>query len=351
MSRAADNGVLDPRPALTRAESSDVAFLHTVLDVTQKLASQTAVSGVARVLDTRVTGAGAHRIRVDCVQCDVPARRVSVSADGRGWAIEHVAGGHISVVRNGAAAASHQGATDVRCVWWISDTLVGVAADALCVYAIDALDGSVRRTELAARARVGAVAGRGAAVCAESAGGLRLWHLDAARGAAVARTVAEDCAVVGLRWVADGVGLAATRTGAFWFDVRGARAPLGLPAGLSAATLLSWRWQQAVVAVAGDSFPPRAGLCLPSATGAAFHCEGRTHARTFERGWVWLCGSPAAYAVLSPERRQAAVCRMPGGQRLFTLETAAVIQDGWMEGGACAISTGAMLYLVSFDVD
>ncbi|KAJ2489430.1 hypothetical protein IWW37_004002 [Coemansia sp. RSA 2050] len=401
--RAAENGVLSPRRVLTREQSSDLAFLHTVLDATQRLVQQTAAAsegGVARVLDTRLSGSGANRIKVDCVQCDVPARRVSVSRDGGRWAVEHMVGGHISVIRNGAAAAvaGLQGATDVRCAWWIADSIVGVvavapAADVLWVYAIDALDGAVSRTELVvpARARIGPVVAQGSVmVCADSStGALSLWDFDAVRGSRLGLSVArtgcieggpDGAVVVDLRWVEEGIGLAATRAGgAFWFDVRREsshlrRAPLSrlepgrrLGAGLSAATVLSWRWQEAVVAVAGNAFPPRcAALCLPSATGVAFHSIGESledsvvHTRTFERGWVWLCGSSMAYAVLSASRRQATVCRMPGGEPLYTLETGdgAVIQDGWMmcaeRNGmavvACAISTGGMVYLLSFEL-
>ncbi|KAJ2873027.1 hypothetical protein H4R27_003426 [Coemansia aciculifera] len=382
--RAASTEVLNPRRALTRAPSSDLAFLNTVLDVTQKLAQQAAAAaettegGVARVLDTRVSGSSAHRIKVECVQCDVPVRRVSVSGAGSGWAIEHMVGGHISVIREGVAAAvaGLRGASDVRCVWWITDSIVGVvavapAADALWAFVIDTFDTSgsaAPRTELAvpARARVGPVAAQGSViVCADtSTGALSFWNLEVVRGSqtglGVVRTgriegVQENAVVVDLRWVAEGVGLAATRAGAFWFDVRkeSARsrcAPLSwlqpgrrLSAGLSAATVLSWRWQEAVVAVAGNDFPPRsAALCLPSATGVTFYSIGEPvdevevapvqHTRTFERGWVWLCGSSDAYAVLSASRQQATVCCMPGGEPLYTLETrdGAVIQDGWM---------------------
>ncbi|KAJ2462882.1 hypothetical protein GGI03_004198 [Coemansia sp. RSA 2337] len=366
--RAASTEVLNPRRVLTRAPSSDLAFLNTVLDVTQKLSQQTEATaetteGVARVLDTRVSGTSAHKIKVECVQCDVPARRVSVSGAGSGWTIEHMVGGHISVIRDGAAAAGLRGASDVRCVWWITDSVVGVvavapAANVLWAYAIDGFDTSAApRTELAvpARARVGPVAAQGSViVCADSStGALSFWALEVVRGRqtglGVVRTgciesAQENSVVVDLRWVAEGVGLAATRAGAFWFDVRreSARprcAPLSwlqpgrrLSAGLSAATVLSWRWQEAVVAVAGNDFPPRsAALCLPSATGVTFYSIGEPvgeaelapvqHTRTFERGWVWLCGSLEAYAVLSASRQQATVCRMPGGEPLYTLET------------------------------
>ncbi|KAJ2823929.1 hypothetical protein FBU31_004129 [Coemansia sp. 'formosensis'] len=407
--RAASTEVLNPRRALTRAPSSDLAFLNTVLDVTQKLSQQAAAPDntdggrVARVLDTRVSGSSAHRIRVECVRCDVPARRASVSGDGSGWVIEHMAGGHITVIRDGVAVAvaGLRSASDVRCAWWITNTVVGVVAvapnaDALWVYAIDTLDTSgsaALRTELAvpARARVGPVAAQGSImVCADTAtGALSFWNLEVVRGSrtglGVVRTsriegAQDNAVVVDLRWVAEGVGLAATRAGAFWFDVRKEStrsrcAPLSwlqpgrrLSTGLSAATVLSWRWQEAVVAVAGSSFPPRsAALCLPSATGMTFYSIGEPldeadaapvqHTRTFERGWVWLCGSSEAYAVLSASRQQATVCRMPGGEPLYTLETCdgAVIQDGWMMGTdgkcvACAISTGGMVYLLTLEL-
>ncbi|KAJ2507793.1 hypothetical protein IWW47_000937 [Coemansia sp. RSA 2052] len=402
--RAASTEVLNPRRVLTRAPSSDLAFLHAALEVTQKLVQQTgsvhSSDGVARVLETRVSGSGTHRIRVDCVQCESPPRRVSASPDG--WVVEHWASGRVSIFRNGAMMAARlDGASDVRCSWWLSDCVVGVvaaapAADALWVYAIDD-SGDAQRTELAmpARGKVGPVAAQGSVVvCADAAtGALSFWDLEVVRGGGrtglgVVRSgcieSAPEAQVVHLRWVTDGVGLAATQAGAFWFDVRkeaGSRgcAPLSwlqggrrLVAGVAAATVVTWRWKETVVAVvAGTGFPPRsAALCLPSASSMTFYDIGEPRAdggeagrqqqqqqymRKFEAGWAWLCGSEKAYAVLSSSRQMATVCRMPGGEPLYTLETrdGAIIMDGWMmsvAGGgiACAISAGSMVYLLSF---
>ncbi|KAJ2743346.1 hypothetical protein GGI20_003807 [Coemansia sp. BCRC 34301] len=395
--RAASTEVLNPRRVLARAPSSDLAFLHAAMEVTHKLAQQAgntqSSEGMVRVPSTRVSGSGAHRIKVECVQCDAPPRRVSASAGG--WAVEHQASGHVSVIHNGlATTAALCGATDTRCTWWLNDHLVGVvsvapAANSLWVYVIDS-SSDVQRTELEVptHGKVGPVAAQGSVVvCADAAmGALSFWDLEAVGGSGRAGlgVVRSGCIegvseVVDLRWVADGVGLAATRAGAFWFDVRkeaGSRrcAPLSwlqpggrLIAGLSAATVLSWRWKETVVAVAGADFPPRsAALCLPSATSMTFYDIGeakteddagpgsRQHTRALESGWVWLCGSERAYAVLSSSRQQATVCRMPGGEPLYTLETCdgATILDGWMlsvAGGiACAISTGGMVYLLTF---
>ncbi|KAJ2890322.1 hypothetical protein IWW38_004198, partial [Coemansia aciculifera] len=320
---AADTKVLNPRRVLTRAPSSDLAFLHAAQEVTQKLSQQptTGHSGgsVARVLETRVSGGSAHRVRVDCVECDVPPRCVSASVGG--WAVEHKSGGHVSIVRNGMArAAGIRGTLDVRCSWWIGEQVVGVVAvapvaDVLWIYVVDG-DGDARRIEVPvpARDKIGPVVAQGSFVVYADAvtGTLGFWDLDVSGGGRTSIGVVRsgyieggpNDKVVDLRWVSDGVGLAATQTGAFWFDVRKEaghqrnEAPSGwlqpgrrLVAGLSASKLLSWYWQEAVVAVAGTSFPPRSAmLCLPSPTGMAFYDigeptkaeAGRQHTRKFE---------------------------------------------------------------------
>ncbi|KAJ1998448.1 hypothetical protein GGI04_004998, partial [Coemansia thaxteri] len=231
---AGSTEALNPRKWLARAPSSDLAFLHTVAEVTQRLAQQPGGIGerrqhqqrqqrqqqaALRIEDTRISGTGAQGPQAACAQCRVPARRASLSADGRSWLVEHAGGGHVSVVRDGVVTGSASGVGDVRCAWWASAQVAAVAAvtgGALRVHLVDGAEWAV--LDGPPRGIVGPIIAQGPlVVCADSAGGLRFWELGAA-GVVRSGSVDAGDPAVDLRWVAPGVGLAATRAGAFWFD-------------------------------------------------------------------------------------------------------------------------------------
>ncbi|KAJ1666763.1 hypothetical protein IW140_002354 [Coemansia sp. RSA 1813] len=190
--------------------------------------------------------------------------------------------------------------------------------------------------------------------------------------------------VLDLRWIdceegSIGLGICAQPEHTFWFAV-GKNQCTVYPHDMSRIlppVMPSWRWHAAVVAAGSPSMasgvvglrlpPERPVLCLPGPTGTVFysldaHATSATaaaaavgpvavHKTRFPRGWVWLCGTPKVCVILSPCRQMAAVCRMPLGERLFTVRTTgAVIQDAWIATSAdvCAVSAGDMLHLVDY---
>ncbi|KAJ2759792.1 hypothetical protein H4S06_002054 [Coemansia sp. BCRC 34490] len=171
--------------------------------------------------------------------------------------------------------------------------------------------------------------------------------------------------------VCTGLGIGADPGHAFWFSARESHCSVyacDVSCNLPPAVAPSWRWHAAVVVVASAAtqLPPSLPvLCLPGPTGMAFYSldtHERTkalasiHRTTFPSGWVWLCGTHSVFVILSPCRQVAAVCRMPLGERIFSISTAGggVIQDAWTvtdnDNGSCvcAVYVGDMIYRVDF---
>ncbi|KAJ2520984.1 hypothetical protein H4217_001692 [Coemansia sp. RSA 1939] len=174
--------------------------------------------------------------------------------------------------------------------------------------------------------------------------------------------------------VCTGLGIGADPKHAFWFSVRESHCSVyvcDVSRNLPPAVAPSWRWHAAVVVVAAAAsavtqLPPNLPvLCLPGPTGMAFYsldthkgtkAPASIHRTTFPSGWVWLCGTHSVFVILSPCRQVAAMCRMPLGERIFSISTAGggVIQDAWAvtdnDNGSCvcAVYVGDMLYCVDF---
>ncbi|KAJ2770961.1 hypothetical protein IWQ57_002423 [Coemansia nantahalensis] len=412
------HGAPNARPWLERASSSDMAFFNMVFETSQRVSAAAKSQGY-RELDCRTVGsfgtadghlAGTGSLAVEAVCIDgvpAPPRNVVACPDRAAarWLVECAA--------NTVAVAGPQGvvwaaefARDVRCAWWIDDDTIGVLAAAeqhgtLELFAVDiprqgsaAAPSTTRLCLQVDRASDGPrsappplhVAAQGPhVVCTVAASDpapneAALWHwrLDRgpAQGAAAGPVRVAECGwvrprhppLLALRWIGAGVGLAATRDGGFWFGLAPQVQTADLACDLRCLDMLPWRWQEAVVAadalpLARLSLPPsRPVLCLPGPTGASFYrLDAATYdtallaRRAFPDGWVWLCASAAAYAILSPCRRQATVCRMPLGEPMYTVRIHAspdgdgdVVQDGWMLGDtpSCALSTGTGIFVV-----
>ncbi|KAI8325164.1 hypothetical protein GQ54DRAFT_308566 [Martensiomyces pterosporus] len=399
-----------------------MAFFNMVFDASSQAAAEAAASvslsrdgsgkrmaggsGI-RVVVASVEPSNTQAPRVVCLECSSPARKITASpcAGGRGderrfWLIEHTTGRVTVVADDGTVVRSEMFAGNVKCCWWIDCRTAGVVvasvdskrSGCLSAFLIDAFTGLRGETELdsglaaggsqapASQSRM-ANAGQMAVIAqgehvvsctAGSDGGVRFWHIkrDPNVGGAqneVAATAglfeAVKQSVVDLRWVGEGVGLAATRSGGYWINVHSGTAT-SFSSQSALPDMVSWRWQESVIAVAPPSkaeacAPRDPVLCLPSPTGMSFYLlenpKVELHSRTFPKGWVWLCGSVCGYAVLSPCRHKATICQMPSGDPLYTVETQgsekqhgeAIIQDGWMlDGHGCAVSTGKDVFLV-----
>ncbi|KAJ2157273.1 hypothetical protein GGF46_004619 [Coemansia sp. RSA 552] len=346
---------LNPRVWLQRAPSSDVAFANMVFETTQQLSGlrQRGYEELGALKSPVVNSGGALRWECTAVR--------NVVAESGSLLVE--AGGNVvAVVSDTRVRWAFEWGRDVRCSWWIDSCLVGVLvggedASGLALFVVD-LEGKVRQTGLGTGLVQAVIAQRQTVVCAVPGEQrdtlvLRLWHIEH-KDQVVAvdgGCLGGDCPlVVGLRWVAPGIGLAATQTGGVWFSTL---PPRTLPCDMChVPTTLSWRWQESVVAVDFSSVwpPENPVLCLPGPTAMAFYrmdaVGAKLHQHAFPSGWVWLCASAQAFALLSPCRRQVTVCRMPKGERLYTLQTQDPILDAWMMGSLCAVSTGKALYIV-----
>ncbi|KAI9504765.1 hypothetical protein BX070DRAFT_119345 [Coemansia spiralis] len=367
--------MINPRAWLERAQSSDVGFSNMAFDGAVQPSEAPADkkhsdSNNARIVDVsvqQVAGRPGGQPTVVCMECTVPAKRVMASATHS--LIEHT-NGMLTVVSQEHSVVWAGTLGDTRCAWWLDSGLLGVVAvrparplgESRCVLSVvDIYGAAVGHAELCEwpEATVVAAAQDTKLVCVVgdgSQGTLRSWHIDAHCGAAgvtVVATAAPELkvpVVTDLRWVGhQGLAIALQAAQSFWLTLAKSRCEVR-PAQMSPTLpplMPSWRWREAVVA--GSSSGPI--LCLPSpATAVFYHLSKGTKLNTirFSRGWAWLCGSPAAFVLLSPCRRKAAICRMPLGRRLFTVAThSQAIQDAWMLGPtACCISAGSTLYLI-----
>ncbi|PIA15554.1 hypothetical protein COEREDRAFT_87740 [Coemansia reversa NRRL 1564] len=339
-----------------------------------------------------------------CLECLAsPPRNVMSCPDTKchRWLIECM--GNVVVITDTKKILwAAEFAREVRCVWWIDNNSIGVVSVAdqiqqgiLTLFVIDVstIDNKQQQSviQLALSANTNArvplhvIAYNHHIVCAipgESSDTSILWHWrinntqqnDSTvilRGVQVVESVqlgSEYSTVLGLRWIKGDIGIAATQTSVFWFTTGLYQRVVDVACNLQRLDMLSWRWDESIVAVDTKSIsnqcpvpPERPVLCLPGPTGMSFYELGvKGHPvplrirQTFPRGWVWLCASTTAYAILSPCRRMATVCRMPTGEKLYTVRIHPsniddIIQDGWLLGdsSACALSTGEMLYIVS----
>ncbi|KAJ2559936.1 hypothetical protein EV175_000049 [Coemansia sp. RSA 1933] len=358
------------RAWLDRTQSSDVVFFNMAFDTAHK-------------------GSGSQQLHVSCIECATAP--TSIDIDGGGFSVVEHTGGTLSVI-----GAEHliewkppTGDTMIR-AWWISRGLLGIAvgrcANAqrrLVLYIIN-----VCSTAEPAEHDLGivesadcTVIARDAYIVCVAAGELRSWTIGSHTEGSVQVTGAPPRAVPGrvldIRWIGQdregppmGLAIGAQPQHSFWFSVSLGQCSTHVHDMSQSIppVVPSWRWHAAVV-VTNESrdgaslLPPTQPiLCLPGPASTVFYslhtaaaaAEGgpcALHKTRFLRGWVWLCGTSRVFVILSPCRQMAAVCRMPLGERLFTLRAdGECIQDAWVVGASsvCAIAAGSMLYLVDF---
>ncbi|KAJ2598950.1 hypothetical protein GGF39_002433 [Coemansia sp. RSA 1721] len=359
---------------------------------------------------------------VICARTKALAKRVVACPGGSSGCllVEHVSG-QLSLVRPGARHSTTLAVSDVVYAWWIDQNTVGVVSKSclesgMLLYALDCSSDDALSEHVCEPSRaiarldcddkqqqgeqVGSrkslfsgsgpgisgpiVAGGDSIVFASSGGFLRVWRINRnVSGVCVSVTCDRICLdavlggdqeriVVDLRWTAEGVGLGATRTRAFWFVLPTSGSPASVVECQGYRSLLpgmaSWRWDGSVIATTKTcrTLPPRdAMLCLPSPTGMSFYFLDRSgerpampvHTFAFPRGWVWLCGSDSVFVLLSPCRKKATVCRMPSGESIYTLNIGKnsnndeLIQDAWIsdtESSGCVVSTGVAIYAIGW---
>ncbi|KAJ1960369.1 hypothetical protein GGI12_003837 [Dipsacomyces acuminosporus] len=372
-----DAGVAKPSHAwLERAPSSDVAFSNMVFETSAQLSANSLAKNhgaadaggpdIVPIANAKVEPQNEQTPKVLCLQCLSPIRKITAAPERMPsaeyesrtkyrWLAEHVTGS-VSMVadQDGSVlglSASFSG--DLKCAWFVDHRTVGaVRTNAnsehklqLSVSLTDLLTNTQVTSEMesipSGNGQISVIA-QGHYVVAYSGGdpGLKYWHIehkpdDASSGLGILLKAGsfdstKEC-VVDMRWVDVNIGIAFTRSSAFWFNVlTGQATPLSRKL-QSLPDTLSWRWQESVIAVtparngAGKaSMPTCPVLCLPSPAGMSFHLletpQTELKSRPFDKGWVWLCGSVDAYVVLSPCRRKATVCKMPSGEPAYTVE-------------------------------